>query len=131
MPQLGFDGRLSDVGMRALRQSITEPLETEMEFPTWAGIVSTPGEVVYTHNIGFRPTGLFREAYVAYLEELNQKIAAGADVDAPMLRIEAISSWFRAWQFMEECGWVDNEFDRDNDDDDNDAEPIEDGDDGG
>lgn len=113
MPQLGFDGRLSDVGERALRQSITQPMETEMEFPTWEGIVSTPSEVVYTHNIGFRPTGLFREAYVAYLDELYGVIAAGADLDAPMLHIEAISSWFRAWEFMEECGWVDNASDRD------------------
>ena len=48
MPQLGFDGRLSDVGKRAVRQAITDPIETEMEFPTWEGIVSTPGEVVYT-----------------------------------------------------------------------------------
>lgn len=125
MPLLGFDGRLSDVGKRALRQAITNPIETEMEFPTWEGIVSTPGEVVYTHNIGFRPTGLFREAYVAYLDELYREIAAGADLDAPTLRINAISSWFRAWEFMEECGWIDNESDRD-DDHDNNAEPVED-----
>jgi hypothetical protein len=126
MPQLGFDGRLSDVGDRALRQAITDPIETEMEFPTWEGIVSTPGEVVYTHNIGFRPSGLFREAYVAYLDELYREIAAGADLDAPTLRIQAISSWFRAWEFMEECGWVDNESERGDDDD---AESVQDEDD--
>ncbi len=116
-PQLGFDGRLSDVGKRALRQAITDPIATELEFPTWEGIVTSSIEVVYTHNIGFRPTGLFREGYVAYLDNLYREIAAGNDLDAPTLRIDAISSWFRAWQFMEECGWVDDEPDEDDDDD--------------
>lgn len=116
MPQFGFDGRLSDVGKRALHQAITDPISVEMEFPAWEGIVSAPGEVVYAHNIGFRPTGLFREAYVAYIDELYRKIATGADLDAPTLRIDAISSWFRAWEFMEECGWGENDSDTDYDD---------------
>ncbi|MBB4087085.1 hypothetical protein [Sphingomonas carotinifaciens] len=112
-PRIGFDGRLSDVGQRALRQAITNPIETELSFPFWHSIVNTPGEVVYTHNIGFRPTGLFREAYVGYLDELYRQISNGADLDAPTLRIEAISSWFRAWEFMESCGYVGDEDDDD------------------
>ncbi len=129
LPQMGFDGRLSDVGRRGLRQAISNPIESEMEFPTWEGIVSTPGEVVYTHNIGFRPTGLFREAYVAYLDELYRVIADGADLDAPTLRVDAISSWFRAWEFMEECGWIDGPDENEADDADHDGHWKGDGDD--
>ena len=124
-PQFGFNGRLIDIGLRALRQSITTPIDTEVSTPLWHGIVTTPGEVVYTHNIGFRPTGLFREAYVSYIDELYRQIAQGADLDAPTLRIETISSRFRAWEFMEACGYSGDHDDNNNNDDDDDDDDDE------
>ncbi|GBQ80186.1 hypothetical protein AA13595_0262 [Gluconacetobacter johannae DSM 13595] len=115
-PQSGFHERLVDVGQRALREGIKTPIETEVCTPLWSAIVTSVGEVVYTHNVGFRPTGLFREAYVSYLDEMYRGIAHGSGLDAPALRIEAISNWYTAWEFMEACGYGGEKGEHDYDD---------------
>ena len=43
-------------------------------------MVSTGIEVVFTHNFGFRPTGVFREAYTGYLNSLYAVNAAAGEV---------------------------------------------------
>lgn len=79
----------------------------EAETPYWGAIVTESQEVVFTHNFGFRPTGIMREAYVAYLNDLYAREAEGNGYgeDVSLLKINEINSWMGAWTFMERCGF--------------------------
>jgi hypothetical protein len=78
-----------------------------LELPLWSAMVVSSQEVVFTHNFGFRPTGILREAYVSYVNELYAREARGiGDEDISVLKINDISSWLRAWQFMKMCGFA-------------------------
>lgn len=49
-------------------------------------------EVVYTHNFGFRPTGMFREAHSNYRSMIYADAEAGLyDEDVSMLKINGLS----------------------------------------
>lgn len=111
---LGFDSRLFDVGRRAFEETVGPITPTEFETPLWYGLVRSPSELVHSHNVGFRPTGIFREAFASYVQATymrNEAVAARAEageergddyeIDVPTLRIDFLHNWFRAWEFME------------------------------
>lgn len=106
-PLLAFDGRLIQVAQRAVRDCLTHNHTCEIELPFWGAVVNSLQEVVFTHNFAFRPTGMFREAYVAYLDNLysyNEKNPEYSE-DVSLLKVNEITSWLRAWMFMEMCGF--------------------------
>lgn len=120
--RIGFDGRLADVAQRALRDALGCIVGSELEFPAWSAMVTSMNEVVYTHNLAFRPTGLMREAYASYIESVyarNDEVEARAGtaeereedyiVDVPTLQIDFLHNWLRAWQFMTMCGLTNEE----------------------
>jgi hypothetical protein len=107
-PLYGFVGRL----LRLAKQSIAECIDPEhrtlLEVPLWRSMVTSMMETVFADHIGFRPTGMFREAYVEHLaatRRYNTAVPAMA-VDLERLQIDDISNWLRAWEFMESCGFV-------------------------
>ncbi len=106
MPRLGFDGRLLRVAERAVKDSLN--IRGELETPTWSSIVTSPQEVVFSHNFAFRPTGMFREAYVDFLNQIYVRNDRDEDnhEDVSKLKINEVNNWLRAWQFMEACGFA-------------------------
>ncbi len=73
-------------------------------------MVTSMIETAITHNFGFHATGLFREAYVAYLNGLYAYRAEGGNVsDLSRLKAVEISHWLRAWMLMEGCGFIDGD----------------------
>jgi hypothetical protein len=64
-------------------------------------------EVVFTHNLGFHPTGMMREAYTSHLNTIYARNEKGDYVeDVSTLKANEITNWMRAWLFMEGCGFV-------------------------
>jgi hypothetical protein len=111
VPERAFDGRLIRLAQRALNDCLTHDYHGEVETPLWSGIVTESQEVVFTHNFAFRPTGMVREAYVSYLNDLYARDAAGIGwgEDVSKLKINEINNWLRAWEFMEGCGFKSGE----------------------
>jgi hypothetical protein len=62
--------------------------------------------VAIQHLFGFRPTGILREAYSSHLRALYAAKAGGQDIDLELLQGSEIFNWFRAWIFMEQCGFI-------------------------
>ncbi len=108
---LGFDGRLIRIAQRAVNDCLTHNHRCEVELPFWESIVKSPQEVVFTHNFAFRPTGMLREAYVSYLDRIYSQNETNTDYkeDVSTLKINEITNWLRAWEFMEACGFKDGE----------------------
>lgn len=106
-PELAFGGRLIRLARRAVKDCLTHDYRAEVETPHWSAIVVESGEVVFTHNFAFRPTGILREAYVDYLNDLYAREAAGDGwgEDVSTLKINEVNNWMRAWMFMEGCGF--------------------------
>lgn len=126
IPTAAFDGRLLRLGSRAIKDTLTHRYPFELEVPSWAGIVTSMIEVVFTHNFGFRPVGMFREAYSSFLNNLYAREANGTGDgdDVSLLKVNEITNWMRAWMFMEGCGFVsgeppedEDEFEDDDEDD--------------
>ena len=116
VPRFGFDGRLLRIAQRALKDCLTNEVGSELGTPDWSEMVRSPREVVFTHNFGFHPTGILREAYTSYLNERYALEAlSGYEVDLSTLKVNEITSWLGAWQFMEMCGFQPDEFDEDDD----------------
>jgi hypothetical protein len=88
--------------------------ESELENPLWSEMVTTLIEVVFTHHLGFHPTGLLREAYVSVL---NASYRSENSEDMSPLKIKEITNWLRAWTFMEGCGFTSMEDDDADDED--------------
>jgi hypothetical protein len=107
-PKLAFDGRLIRLAQRAIKDCLTDNYNAEVETPYWGAIVTTMVEVAITHNFAFRPTGIMREAYVSYLNDLYAREAAGEGwgEDVSMLKVNEVNNWMRAWMFMEGCGFT-------------------------
>lgn len=105
-PELAFDGRLIRVARRAVKDCLTHDHNAAVETPYWGAIVNEGQEVVFTHNFAFRPTGIMREAYVHYINEIYAREAAGDDwvEDVSVLKVNEIKNWLRAWMFIEGCG---------------------------
>jgi hypothetical protein len=109
-PQLGFGGRLLKIAKRAMNDCLTFGHDYELSTPLWSGIIMSNLEVVYTHNIGFRPCGMFREAYVSYLESIYERNRSGqSSEDVSLLKVNEITNWLRALVFMESCGFKNGE----------------------
>lgn len=104
-PMLGFDGRLASIAQRTVRDCLTNSYSCELEFPLWSAMVISSIEVVYTHNFGFRPTGVMRDAYVSYLASIYDEYEERRE-DVFALKLLEISNWLRAWKFMEMCGFA-------------------------
>lgn len=121
-PMLAFDSRLASIAQRAVRDCLTNSYRCELEFPLWSVMVTSPIEVVYTHNFGFRPAGVMRDAYVSYLNLIYDRNEKGGDQDVFALKLLEISNWLRAWEFMEMCGFAGTD-DNDVDEWDNEGEP--------
>lgn len=117
--EMAFDGRLIRLAQRAVEDCLTHRHSAEVETANWGGIVTDMQEVVFTHNFGFRPTGMMREAYVAHLNAIYARNASGEGwtEDVSLLKSNEVNNWMRAWMFMESCGFKDG------------GEPIEDEDD--
>jgi hypothetical protein len=105
-PMLGFDGRWASIAQRSVRDCLTNGYSCELEFPLWSVMVVSPIEVACTHNFGFRPTGVMRDAYVSYLTLIYDRNEKGGDQDVFALKLLEISNWLRAWEFMEMCGFA-------------------------
>jgi hypothetical protein len=69
-------------------------------------MVTSSIEVVFTHNFGFRPTGVMRDAYVSYLTSIYDHNEKGGDEDVFALKLLEISNWLRAWEFMQMRGFA-------------------------
>jgi hypothetical protein len=107
-PELGFDGRLARTAKRAIEDCIEARYSSHLEFPYWGGMVTEMVETVFADHIGFRPTGMFREAYVEHLAATRRYNEAFPDhaIDVERLQVDDITSWLQAWVFMEACGFV-------------------------
>jgi hypothetical protein len=113
VPKLAFHGRLLSLARRVLDHSLKVGTSTELENPFWSEMVTSMIEVVFTHNVAFHPTGLLREAYVS---ALNATYHSEYAEDMSPLKIEEVTNWFRAWNFMERCGFTSTEDDVQDDD---------------
>jgi hypothetical protein len=112
VPELGFGNRLASIAKRVIKDGLTHDYECELEFPLWGAMVTSSIEVVFTHNFGFRPTGILREAFSSYLNMIYADAEADLwDEDVSPLKINELFNWFRAWEFMERCGFGDPEND--------------------
>jgi hypothetical protein len=113
-PKLAFHGRLLRLARRALTDTLTVKFDSELENPLWSSMVNSFIEVVFTHNLAFHPTGLLREAYVSVLNATYQSEYAE---DMSPLKIKEVENWFRAWTFMERCGFTSADDDLEEDED--------------
>ncbi|MBR1335330.1 hypothetical protein JQ579_21880 [Bradyrhizobium ottawaense] len=106
-PEFGFDSRLTALAKRVIKDCLEHDTKSELELPLWSAMVVSLLEVVTTHNFAFRPTGMLREAYVSQLNALYAREArSGSAEDISILKINEITNWLRAWQFMEMCGFT-------------------------
>lgn len=118
----GFRSRLANIAERTFQEAIGHRRPTEVEFASWEGMLGSFGEIIQTCKIGFRPTGLLREAYTSFTASVyarNQEAARrihtgrrrhyGYPIEMPALQIDALHDWSRAWDFMEICGLGDSE----------------------
>lgn len=107
-PELGFHGRLSRTARQSIEDCIEPDYSHELEFPHWGSMVTAMVETVFADHIGFRPTGLFRDAYVEHLAAIRRYNASNPDVaiDVERLQMNDIFNWLKAWIFMEACGFV-------------------------
>jgi len=75
-------------------------------------MVKASMEVVFTHNFGFRSTGILREAYSGYLNMVYADAEAGLNGDdVSVLKVNEHCNWLNAWTFMERCGFTDGDQD--------------------
>jgi hypothetical protein len=114
IPHMGFEGRLLRIAKRAIAECLEYGADFELETAYWGAMVTNMIEVVFNHKFSFRPTGMMREAFVSYLTDRYAARAAGHSVeDLELLQGASIYNWFKAWTFMEGCGFVrDDEEDR-------------------
>lgn len=105
-PLYAFDGRLIRLAQRAVRDCLTHGHTGEVETPEWASMITSIVEVVACHKHAFRPTGMLREAYVSFLDEIYARnLTAEYGEDVEYLKASEIYNWSRAWTFMEMCGF--------------------------
>ena len=106
-PESAFHERLIRLAQRAIKDCLTDDYRANVEIPYWGAIITDSQEVVFTHNFAFRPTGIMREAYVGYLNELyaREAVGEGLVVGVSVLKINEVNNWMGAWTFMERCGF--------------------------
>lgn len=104
-PTLAFLGRIVRLARRAIEDGLAQGQEYVIELPIWSRLVMSVVETATCTNFGFRPSGLFREAFVTYVNHLHQEELGGAEHDVSVVKIEDVNNWLRAWVFMEICGF--------------------------
>lgn len=103
----GFIGRLIRLGQKAIKDGLTHDYSCNIEIPLWHVFQLEMLEVVCTHNFGFHPTGILRDAYVSYLNDEYEKEENGcSDMDLSILKVNEIYNWMKAWEFMRACGYT-------------------------
>lgn len=107
-PLNGFIGRLLRLAKNSLAECVDAEHPVWLETPYWGAMVTDMIETVFADHLGFRPTGMFREAYVEQLAATRRYNATfpALAVDVERLQVDDIGNWLRAWQFMEACGFV-------------------------
>jgi hypothetical protein len=106
LAESGFHGRLLSLAKRALKETLTNEPTVELEAPEWSVMMTSMVETVFTHNLGFRPTGMLREAYVANISSFfAYEARGGRNCDNSVLKVNDTFNWFNAWTFMEGCGF--------------------------
>lgn len=107
-PELGFTERLCRIAKCAVHDCIDATHSSRLELPYWGGMITQMVETVFADHIGFRPTGMFRDAYVEQLAATRRFNVAfpSSALDVERLQVNDIFNWLRAWQFMEACGFV-------------------------
>lgn len=104
--EFGFHDRLLSLAKRALVDTLTNDPTVELETPEWSAMTTSMMETVFTHNLGFRPTGMLRESYVASINSIfSYEAAGGSYCDNSVLKVKETFNWFKAWTFMERCGF--------------------------
>jgi hypothetical protein len=104
---LGFGERLISLAKRAIKDALTHNCRCQLEIPNWSSMVTSLIEVVLVHNLGFRPTGILREAYSNYLNMVYADAEAGLKYeDVSKLKVDELFNWLDAWRFMERCGFA-------------------------
>ncbi len=98
-PKFGFTGRLIKIAQQALEDCLTQNVKIEIETPSWSYMSTSMVEVVFTHNFAFRPTGVFRKAYISHINQLHKNDDGNGDLSP--IKIRDVMSWLRAWVFME------------------------------
>lgn len=100
----GFDGRLVTLLERALRM-VGSPAPGELSTPDWSQVVENWADLYSSHNLGFSPTGIFREAFGSYIEQqYTQNRHRPGTHDLPKFPMDAFYNWGAAWMFMEQVG---------------------------
>ncbi|WP_063893310.1 hypothetical protein [Sinorhizobium sp. Sb3] len=107
-PNVGFHKRLLDIAKRVIQDCLPHDYQHSLKTAPWHLVVKSTRLVIDIHNLGFRPTGMLREAYVA---DLNSKYALdavgkGYREDFSLLKVNEVMNWVSAWAFMETCGWL-------------------------
>jgi len=122
LAEFGFHGRLLSLAKTAIKDTLTNDPTVELETPEWSVMRNSMLETVCTHNLGFRPIGILREAYVANINSLfSYEAEGGKYCDNSVLKVNDTFNWINAWTFMGNCGF---NADEDIEDDEVDDEDI-------
>ncbi|MCZ7845829.1 MULTISPECIES: hypothetical protein [Stenotrophomonas maltophilia group] len=108
-PEYSFYGRVIRLAQRAIADSLAHGQRSEIELPHWPSMIRSIVETATCTNFAFRPTGLFREAYVAHINRLHEQNSGGQVHDLSRVKGEDINNWLKAWMFMEMCGFDDSQ----------------------
>lgn len=116
-PAYSFTGRVIRLAQRAIGDSLAHGQRSEVDIPHWPSMIRSIVETAACTNFAFRPTGLFREAYVAYINRLHEQNESIHRHDLSKVKGDDINSWLRAWMFMEMCGFDESqEFEEESED---------------
>lgn len=109
-PEHGFNSRLVKIATRIQNECLKNSAHTELNNRDWSSLVHEFEEVVQTHNIAFHATGLLREAYTGYLDQIY-KFDKESEYEEDISDFKAIelTNWFRAWLFMEKVSLIEEE----------------------
>ncbi|EPA95429.1 NERD domain-containing protein [Pseudomonas sp. G5(2012)] len=109
-PEKGFNSRLIKIALRIHQECLDSPACTEISNRDWNTLVHEFEEVVQTHNIAFHATGLLREAYTGYLDQIY-KFDKKSEYKEDISKFKAfeLSNWFRAWLFMEKMSLTEDD----------------------
>lgn len=100
----GFHGRLITLLERALRM-VGSPALGDLGTPDWNQVVENWTDLYSSHNLGFSPTGVFREAFSSYIDQqYRQNHHRPGTHDLPKFPMNALYDWGTAWMFMEQVG---------------------------
>lgn len=108
-PKSGFNSRLVKIAARVQSDCLNNPAHTELNSRDWSSLVDEIEEVAHTHNIAFHATGLLREAYTGYLDQVY-KFDKESEYEEDICKFKALelTNWFRAWLFMEKVSLIDD-----------------------